>query len=86
MISTLKRTVLVSKEVNYVFTFDEVLPTHPQMALIEVDDPLCRVLDVGRDREVKEIVCAIAPRSEAIIQLLPGNRTYDQTHSRNRIS
>ena len=64
----------------YVFsvTFNEVLPTHPQMTLIEVDNPLCRVLDVSRNREVEEIVCAVALRSEAIIQLLPGTDTQRQ--------
>ena len=65
--------VVVRKEIYVLsITFDEVLPTHPQMTLIEVDNPLCRVLDVSRNREVEEIVCAVALRSEAVIQLLPG--------------
>ena len=53
-------------------TFDKVLPAHPQVTLIEVDNPLGRVLDVSRNREIEEVVCAVSLRSEAIVQLLPG--------------
>ena len=52
-------------------TFDKVLPAHPQVTLIEVDNPLGRVLDVSRNREIEEVVSAVSLRSEAIIQLLP---------------
>ena len=55
-----------------VITFDEVLPAHPQVTLIEVDNPLGRVLDVSRNREIEEVVSAVSLRSEAIVQLLPG--------------
>ena len=60
-----------SKIYIFVITFDKVLPAHPQVTLVEVDNPLCRVLDVSRDREIEEVVCAVSLRSEAIIQLLP---------------
>ena len=41
------------------------------MPLVKVDDPLDQILDVGGNREVEQVVCAVALRSEAIIQLLP---------------
>ena len=41
-------------------TFDKVLPAHPQVTLIEVDNPLGRVLDVSRNREIEEVVSAVS--------------------------
>ena len=58
-------------------TFNEVLSAHAQMSLVKVDDPLDRVLDVGSNREVEEVVGAVALGSEAIIQLLPRKRLRD---------
>ena len=41
-------------------TLDKVLPAHPQVTLIEVDNPLGRVLDVSRNREIEEVVSAVS--------------------------
>ena len=50
---------------------DEVLPAHSEVTLVEVDGPVGRVLDVRCDREVEEVVSAVAVLAELVHSITP---------------
>ena len=61
---------------------DEVLPAHSEVTLVEVDGPVGRVLDVSRDREVEEVVSAVAVLTELVHSITPvkGKQKVDRLY------
>ena len=71
--SNLLHEVEVVLDIFVLQTLDQVLPAHAKLCLIKVHRAVGRVLVVGADGEVIEVVRAVAVSTEQVVRFGPEN-------------